>query len=226
MADGKITQQEGQPGLGVDYRGLPVVDPSIAVRLLNEASIKGLGELIDARFQRVDQVIALEVQRNDRRNEADAQRFDQRIGDLRNEVLGKISDRIELFDGAINSVNGSLIQVVAANKEAVNKNELLTDTKFANVDKLLEAMQKDIAAIRITEANFLTIPAYELRHTELQHQVTDLRDSRNIISGQVQETSDSRTQHNWSTGIMVAVVSGLLGFIFSVVGVILKLTGK
>jgi hypothetical protein len=75
------------------------------------------------------------------------------------------------------------------------------------LDKNNDTFLKALGDLRLSITGFLPLDTYEARHSELQHQVNDLRESRSQVEGR-----GTGTQQLWAglvagTGILIAVVA-------------------
>lgn len=131
----------------------------------------------------------------------------------------------EYFDSVIQEKEKRYEQRFVAQQEAVLKAEASTDKRFESVNEFRDTLknqqdtfatkaeiatafdyvgkniqknQEDINDVRLKLPGLLTTTEYALRHTELQLQITAIRDSININSGKTGAT-DPATEDKFTT---------------------------
>lgn len=164
-----------------------------------------------------------------------------RVKELEEKITLLIGANDKLYIAKFLSSENAVREAFAASQQAINKSELsqekrsdavyvsisalqkaLTEVisrgEFAlsnkNTDDKYDIIKKTVSDIQIIMSNFLTTAAYEPRHTELQRQVNDLRESRSEGAG---KTIGGEKQ--WSmilslislTATMIAIITFAVG---------------
>ncbi len=184
--------------------------------------VQDLKDLIYSEFKRVDEIIKQEILRNDERHKTAMKEVLERRTDLRTEILELIKDKSDYFEAAITAVKDSLSQSVNANKEAVIKAETASEKRSDSVNEFRNTL-KDQQSSLLPRGEAQTIfQSFNKQIDAIIKDVSDLRDSRNVISGQSQANDGNQQRQEWTVGVVLALGLGLLGFVISILDLVLK----
>lgn len=111
--------------------------------------------------------------------------------------------------------NDAVYVTLAAQQKALS--EVIGRSEFSlsnkNADDKYGILAKVVSDIQILMPTLMTTNAYETRHTELQRQVTDLRDSRNELQGKGAGANALWGYIMGALGVVIAIISLLIKFL-------------
>lgn len=196
-------------GNNAGFTSRPVPDPTVLTTDQLLRAIAGLREVIEARLDGMDKAIEL-LQRT---SDQFPLRIDEKIkalGDVHDEKFSSIEKQFKerdvrteqtLKDGKV-SIDAALL----AQKESASKSEVSMSKQLDQLGTLIGSNNK----------------ALDDKHADLKERLTRIE---GIFQGTSTTASDTRLQHNWSTGMILTstlAALALLAGIASVIVVALK----
>lgn len=207
------------PGLGGDYKGLPVIDPTSNVLKLVEEAVRRINDLhtlyvtFDEKVRQGDIIRANDLRNVEvkRINEAleDHKKFNEAWHDQQISYLDKLGVEREL----------RLQQKFEGLDKAIEKANTATEKRFEGVNEFRNTLSDQ-------QRTFIPRTEYEAGHKNLNDMLTnEIKNLSNIIFTQ-KERIDAIANRKEGGNIMWILIVGVGGFVMGIISFVLGILGK
>jgi hypothetical protein len=225
-----MSQKDANSGVGVDFHGGPVIDPTKNVLSLVEAAVKRTDDIANARVEYERICRALESKRLDDLRAAESRRVDELLK-LRAEFSDQLSAAESKRIDAIRAVDVTAVNTAADRASAAIT--ALAATTASNAENLRNALNATATTIATQTAN--TVSAITERISALEKSSYEGKGKQAVadpmLAELVQEMKSLREARSQTTGksegiglswgVIVVVVGGIIALIGAMAAVAL-----